>query len=275
MKLFASGIRNSVGMTFHPTTGEMWFTDNGRDNMKPDFTDIPPDELNHAPHAEMDFGFPYCYGKDLVDPEFNLAGNCSGPTGAVANLRAHVAALGLRFYTGDNFPAEYREADNIFIAEHGSWNRQPPQGYQITRVELDKDGKVLKNEAFLRGFLRDTPQICQENADCPGLSSCQNQPDRYKQPYYCSGWGRPADVQILNDGSLLMSDELNGKIYRITYDGSGGSNKKWYQKPGPLAGLIIGCVIVASLLGFAIFKLLKRPAHRGEEPLLNVPPARV
>jgi len=163
----------------------------------------------------MDFGFPYCYGKDLVDPEFNLAGNCSGPTGAVANLRAHVAALGLRFYTGgptgsnlfagphplllflvkgDNFPAEYREADNIFIAEHGSWNRQPPQGYQITRVELDKDGKVciswhrlfncaathvptiqvLKNEAFLRGFLRDTPQICQENADCPGLSSCQN-----------------------------------------------------------------------------------------------------
>ena len=182
LETFARGVRNTVGFDWHPQSGALWFSDNGRDMMG---DDIPPDELNAAPRPGMHFGFPYCHGGDIADPEFGAKHNCKEFTPPVQKLGAHVAALGMRFYTGAMFPADYR--NQVFIAEHGSWNRSRKIGYRIMLVRL-KDGKAVSHEPFATGWL---------NGE--------------------EAWGRPVDVLVLPDGSLLVSDDHAGAIYRITY----------------------------------------------------------
>jgi glucose/arabinose dehydrogenase len=183
-EVFARGVRNSVGFDWHPETKELWFTDNGRDWMG---NDMPADELNHAPRAGMHFGYPYCHQGDAPDPEFGTARPCSEFTAPVVKLGPHVAALGMRFHTGNGLPAEYR--NNIFIAEHGSWNRSQKIGYRIKRVVVSA-GKAVRQEVFAEGWL---------DGD--------------------HAWGRPVDVEVLPDGSLLVSDDHAGAIYRIRYRG--------------------------------------------------------
>jgi glucose/arabinose dehydrogenase len=180
---FARGVRNTVGFDWHPQTKELWFTDNGRDWLG---NNAPPDELNRAPRAGMHFGYPYCHGKALPDPEFGKERACREFTAPVQELGPHVASLGMRFYTGAMFPARYR--NQIFIAEHGSWNRFPPIGYRITLVRL-KDSQPLSYEVFAKGWL-------------DGLAA----------------WGRPVDVQVMPDGALLVSDDKAGAIYRISHE---------------------------------------------------------
>ncbi|NPT38154.1 PQQ-dependent sugar dehydrogenase [Paraburkholderia xenovorans] len=180
----ARGIRNSVGFAWHPVTHELWFTDNGRDLLG---DDVPDDKLNRAPRAGMDFGFPYCHGGDTPDPEFGKDHPCSAFTPPAVKLGAHVAALGMRFYSGSMFPAAYR--NTIFIAEHGSWNRSKKVGYRVVHVITDPDGNNARQEVFAEGWLQ------------PGESE----------------WGRPADVLPLPDGSLLISDDYAGAVYRVTY----------------------------------------------------------
>jgi Glucose/sorbosone dehydrogenases len=181
---YARGVRNTVGFDWHPQTKELWFTDNGRDWMG---NNAPPDELNHAPRAGMHFGYPYCHGKAIRDPEFGSKRACSEFTPAAIELGPHAASLGMRFYTGSQFPAAYR--NQIFIAEHGSWNRVPPLGYRITLVRL-RDGRAASYETFAEGWLQ-------------GVSA----------------WGRPVDLQLMPDGSMLVSDDKAGAIYRIRYGG--------------------------------------------------------
>ncbi|RKT24665.1 hypothetical protein B0G69_0347 [Paraburkholderia sp. RAU2J] len=183
-EVMARGVRNSVGFAWHPVTHELWFTDNGRDLLG---DDVPDDKLNRAPRAGMDFGFPYCHGGDTLDPEFGKGHPCSAFTPPVAKLGAHVAALGMRFYTGSMFPPAYR--NNVFIAEHGSWNRSKKAGYRVVRVMADPDGSHARQQVFAEGWLQ------------PGEAV----------------WGRPADVLPLPDGSLLISDDYAGAIYRVTY----------------------------------------------------------
>jgi glucose/arabinose dehydrogenase len=148
---------------------------------------VPSDKLNRGPHAGMDFGFPYCHGGDTPDPQFGKDHPCSSFTPPVVQLGAHVAALGMRFYTGPMFPPEYR--NNVFIAEHGSWNRSTKVGYRVVRVITDPDGNRARQQVFAEGWLQ------------PGEAV----------------WGRPADVLPLPDGSLLISDDYAGVIYRVTY----------------------------------------------------------
>ncbi len=181
-EVFASGVRNSVGFDWHPGTGELWFTDNGRDWLG---DDLPPDELNRAGVPGLHFGFPYCHGGVVGDPEFGGGQACSRYTPPEVRLDAHVAALGMRFYTGRSFPENYR--NQIFIAEHGSWNRSRKSGYRITTVSMESDG-TLNYEPFAQGW-----QIGN------------------------TAWGRPVDVEMMADGSLLVSDDKNGAIYRISY----------------------------------------------------------
>ena len=181
-EVFARGVRNSVGFDWHPQTKELWFTENGRDLLG---DDLPPDELNHAPRAGLHFGYPYCHGGDLADPQFGHRRACAEFTAPAQKLLPHTASLGMRFYTGTMFPAEYR--NQIFIAEHGSWNRSKKIGYRISLARLQGD-KVVAYEAFASGWLQG------ERA-----------------------WGRPADVLVLPDGSLLVADDEADAIYRITY----------------------------------------------------------
>ncbi len=184
-EVFARGVRNSVGFAWHPDTGELWFTDNGRDNLG---DDVPPCELNHAPAADMHFGFPYCHGGDIADPSYGNRYPCSDFRAPAQPLGPHVAPLGLTFYDGDQFPESYR--NQIFIAEHGSWNRSEKIGYRVTLVRLDDAGKAIAYEVFAEGWL-------------------QGQ----------SAWGRPTDVLVMPDGALLVADDHAGVIYRITYAG--------------------------------------------------------
>ncbi len=181
-RVFARGVRNSVGMDFHPRTGELYFTDNGADGMG---DDSPPDELNHAPRAGLDFGFPYFGGGADRTPEFQ--GETPPPNEKpVVRFGAHVAALGVHFYRGQMFPPEYRT--DAFVAQHGSWNRSVPDGYRVARVRFDARGQTLGWEPFAEGWLAGG-----------------------------EAWGRPVDVKELGDGSLLVSDDRAGAIYRITY----------------------------------------------------------
>ena len=182
LEVFARGVRNSVGFDWHPRTQELWFTDNGRDWLG---DDRPPDELNHAPRAGMHFGYPYCHGGTLADGEFGGKRSCAEFAPPAQNLGPHVAALGMRFYTGTMFPPEYRH--QIFIAEHGSWNRSSKIGYRIALVRLEGN-RAVSYAPFAEGWLQGG-----------------------------SAWGRPADVLVLRDGSLLVSDDAAGAIYRITY----------------------------------------------------------
>lgn len=183
MEVFASGIRNTVGFAWHPVTKELWFTDNGRDNMG---DNVPEDELNRAPQKGMHFGFPYCHQGNILDPEFGKGKNCDAYVAPVKNLGPHVAALGMRFYTGNMFPTDYKNA--IFIAKHGSWNRSTPLGYDVTVAKLNGND-ISSYTTFATGWLR---------------------PDN-------SVIGRPVDVQQMPDGALLVSDDYNGAIYRIAY----------------------------------------------------------
>ncbi|WP_420992847.1 PQQ-dependent sugar dehydrogenase [Cupriavidus sp. 30B13] len=183
LQVVARGVRNTVGFDWQPGTRQLWFTDNGRDNLG---DDVPDDELNHLTRAGQHFGYPYCHAGDIADPEFGKQRACSEFVPPAAKLGAHVAALGMRFYTGSQFPAEYR--NNIFIAEHGSWNRSQPIGYRVVRVVLDERGQAVRQEVFAQGWLQDGKP-----------------------------WGRPVDVQVAPDGSLLVSDDLAGAVYRIRY----------------------------------------------------------
>jgi glucose/arabinose dehydrogenase len=182
-EIVARGIRNTVGFDWDPRTKELWFTDNGRDMMG---DNRPPDELNHAPRAGLDFGYPYCHGNGIADPEFGKKKGCDQFVAPARELDPHVAAIGMRFYTGSMFPAEYR--GQIFIAEHGSWNRTDPLGYRVMLVRL-KDSRAVSYEPFAEGWLRKNGKA----------------------------WGRPADVLVMPDGALLVSDDEAGAIYRITY----------------------------------------------------------
>ena len=132
MEVFAEGVRNSVGFDWHPVTRELWFTDNGRDALG---DDVPADELNVAPKAGLHFGFPYCHQGDVADPEFGAQRACSTTEPPAQKLGAHVAAIGFTFYTGDMFPASYKNA--AIIAEHGSWNRSTPSGYRVMVARTD------------------------------------------------------------------------------------------------------------------------------------------
>jgi len=181
--VFAKGIRNSVGMDFHPLTGELWFTDNGVDTMG---DDLPPDELNRAPRAGLHFGYPLFGGGRERTNEFKdlpLPPNITYPE---MDLQAHAASLGIHFYRGSQFPSEYKH--NLFVVQHGSWNRTVPIGYRIVRVILDAKGNAARQEPFAEGWLRKE-----------------------------GPWGRPNDVLEMADGSLLVSDDLAGVVYRITY----------------------------------------------------------
>jgi len=182
LEVFARGIRNTVGFDWRPETEELWFTDNGRDWLG---DDRPPDELNRASGAGLHFGYPYCHGGDIPDPEFGQERGCQEFTPPARNLGPHVAAIGMRFYTGDMFPEEYR--NQIVIAEHGSWNRAEPLGYRLSLVRQEK-GQVTAYEVFAEGWLQGG------------------------RP-----WGRPVDVLVMPDGALLVSDNQASVIYRITY----------------------------------------------------------
>jgi glucose/arabinose dehydrogenase len=181
-EVYARGIRNSVGFDWDPKSHDLWFTDNGRDNLG---NERPPDKLNHASKAGLNFGYPYCHGGDDLDPELGKGHSCSEFVPPVQKIPAHDANLGMRFYTGKMFPDEYR--DGIFIAEHGSWNREPPRGYRISRVRLNGDRSV-GYEVFAEGWLQDS-----------------------------GPWGRPVDVLVAQDGALLVSDDYSGAVYRISY----------------------------------------------------------
>ncbi|HVQ75792.1 MAG TPA: PQQ-dependent sugar dehydrogenase [Candidatus Binatia bacterium] len=183
-EVVARGVRNTVGFDFQPGTGQLWFTDNGRDWLG---DDQPPDELNRLGRPGEHFGFPYCHGTGIPDPDLNGGRACSGFTPPVRELGPHVAALGMRFYTGRMFPDRYH--GGIFIAEHGSWNRSTPIGYRVTFVKVE-DGRAVSYEPFAEGWLKG------------GTAA-----------------GRPADVLVMPDGALLVADDKAGRLYRISYAG--------------------------------------------------------
>jgi len=182
--VYARGIRNTVGFDWHPQTRELWFTDNGRDWLG---DELPADELNHAPRPGLHFGFPYCHQGDLPDPEYARGRKCEEFVAPVQKLGPHVAALGMRFYTGSMFPAEYR--NQIFLAEHGSWNRSKKIGYRVSIVKIEGN-KAISYQPFAQGWLQGD-----------------------------TAWGRPVDLEVLADGSLLVSDDHAGAVYRISYSG--------------------------------------------------------
>lgn len=180
-EIFAHGIRNSVGFTWHPETKALVFTDNGRDHLG---NDSPPGELNMAPVPGLHFGYPFCHGGTISDPEFGSLGTCEDALSPLAALEPHVAPLGVKFYTGTQFPKGYR--GDVFIAEHGSWNRDEPIGYRITRVEVNGD-RAVGYEVFADGWLQDG-----------------------------KAWGRPVDLLVESTGAMLVSDDKAGIIYRIS-----------------------------------------------------------
>jgi len=182
-EVFARGVRNSVGFDWHPITKDFYFTDNGRDWLS---EDLPEDELNRVTKVGQHFGFPYCHQGNFTDREMGWGRSCDEFTPPVALLGPHSAALGMRFYTGNMFPREYRNA--IFIARHGSWNRTKKIGGDVVVAKLNVDGTVKSVEPFITGFLRNN-----------------------------EFWGRPVDVHVMKDGSMLISDDHAGAVYRVTY----------------------------------------------------------
>ena len=182
LEVYAQGIRNTVGFDWDPRTQELWFTDNGHDDLG---DDIPPDELNHAPSAGLNFGFPYCHAGTIADPQFGALHTCDEFTPPAIALGPHVAALGMRFYTGSLFPADYQ--NQIFIAEHGSQSRSSFIGYRLTLVRLENN-QAVSYETFAEGWLQNGQIL-----------------------------GRPVDTLVLPDGSLLVSDDTGNAIYRISY----------------------------------------------------------
>jgi glucose/arabinose dehydrogenase len=184
LEVFASGVRNSVGYDWHPETKELWFTDNGRDELG---DDQPGCELNRAPRAGLHFGFPYCHAGNLLDPSFGAGKSCADYEPPARTLGAHVAPLGMRFYTGKMFPEKYR--NSIILAEHGSWNRSRKSGYRVMLAQLEGN-RVAAYEPLIEGWL---------------------------DPATDGVTGRPVDVETLDDGSLLVTDDYRGAVYRVTY----------------------------------------------------------
>src|SRR6266478_5089630 len=188
MKVVARGIRQIVGMDWHPVTHQLYFTENQRDWLSEEF---PQDKLNRLANPGKDnFGFPYCHQGNMPDSEFGWGRSCDEFTKPLALLGPHAAPLGMRFYTGNMFPAEYRGA--ILIARHGSWNRTKKFGGDIAIAKLNKDGTVKSVEPFITGFIENNNYL-----------------------------GRPADVLVMKDGSLLVSDDYNGAVYRVSYHSGG------------------------------------------------------
>lgn len=187
LEVVQHGVRNTVGFTWHPEDQQLWFTDNGRDMLG---DDIPACELNHASSDGEHFGYPYCHQGDLPDEEFGEGKDCADYKAPVQNLGAHVAPLGVEFYTADMFPADYKM--RVLIAEHGSWNRSKKSGYRITQVVLDENQNAVSYTPFAEGWL-------DEEED--------------------DAWGRPVDLEFLPDGSMLVSDDFANAIYRISYEG--------------------------------------------------------
>jgi glucose/arabinose dehydrogenase len=182
-EIYARGIRNTVGFDWDPLTGVLWFAEMGRDYLG---NDAPPDEIDKAPLPGMHFGYPYVHGRAILDPEFGRGHSPADYTPPEAELDAHSSPLGMKFYTGSLFPARY--LNNIFVPEHGSWNRDTPIGYRIELVTLDSRRNVIGREIFAEGWLQDG-----------------------------KAWGRPVDLLVMPDGSMLLSDDMAGVIYRITY----------------------------------------------------------
>lgn len=183
-EIVALGVRNSVGGDVDPRTGDYWFSENARDWMG---DNVPSDKLNHIKKIGEHFGYPYCHQGNIPDPKYAMGHKCSEFTPPVVKLGYHVAPLGMKFYTGKQFPAEYH--NNIFLAEHGSWNRHQYQGARIVRIVVDPQGKNAKQEVFASGWIKG------------------------KQDFH----GRPADVIVAKDGSLLVADDWAGAIYQISY----------------------------------------------------------
>ena len=183
MEVVARGVRNTVGFDWNPVNKQLYFSDNGRDWAG---EDLPQDELNRVTKIGEHFGSPFCYQGNFLDPEFGWGHSCSEFTPPILLTGPHSAGLGLRFYTGNMFPKKYKNA--IFLARHGSWNRSKKFGGDILVVHLNKNGTVKSTEVFITGFLVDNKYI-----------------------------GRPVDVEFMKDGSMLLSDDWNGAIYRITY----------------------------------------------------------
>ena len=186
METVAKGVRNSVGMAFHPNTKELWFTNHGRDWMGEDLPHDTLHRLANSARKSAHFGYPYCHQGDFLDPELGKGRSCSEFTPPALKLGPHIAPLGMRFYTGKMFPAEYR--NRIIIANHGSWNKTQKIGFNLMQVTLDAQGKAVKYEPFAEGW-----------ADGNNY------------------WGRPVDVQVMSDGALLVSDDVAGAVYRISY----------------------------------------------------------
>lgn len=179
---WAQGVRNSVGFDFHPTTGQLWFSDNGRDMMG---DDIPPCEINRISKIGEHFGYPYFHGSDIADPQYGKGKKASDYTAPMLNLGAHVAPLGIHFYRGKKYPKQYQQ--QLFVAEHGSWNRSKKAGYKVA-VATIKNDKVVDYQPFITGFMKNEKTI-----------------------------GRPAAIAELADGSLLISDDYAHQIYRVVY----------------------------------------------------------
>ena len=185
VEIIAHGIRNTVGFDWQPETHALFFTDNGRDYLG---DDSPPDELNHWSVKGEHFGYPYCHGGDIQDPEFGAERKCKEFTPPAWKFKAHIAPLGLRFYQGSQFPAEYK--NQLFVAQHGSWNRSEPQGYRVVLVKFKQD-KPIAEQDFISGWLTQNGDVL----------------------------GRPVDILTLPDGSLLISDDKLGVIYKVSYQG--------------------------------------------------------
>jgi glucose/arabinose dehydrogenase len=186
LEILASGIRNTVGFDWQPETGALFFNDNGRDYLG---DDQPPDELNQWSAKGEHFGYPYCHGGDIVDPEFSAGKKCSEFKAPVWQFKAHVAPLGLRFYQGTQFPLDYK--NRLFVAQHGSWNRTEPQGYRVVSIKFNTAGQAIAEEDFISGWLNKNDEVL----------------------------GRPVDMLTIPDGSLLISDDKLGVIYKVAYQG--------------------------------------------------------
>lgn len=184
MEVVAKGVRNTVGFDWHPVSKQLYFGDNARDWAS---EDLPEDELNRVTKVGQHFGAPFCYQGDFLDPEFGWGRACSEFEKPIAKMGAHTAVLGMRFYTGNQFPNDYK--NGIFMARHGSWNRSIKLGGDIVHVKLKADGSVQSMKPIVTGFIQDNKFVA-----------------------------RPADVLQLKDGSLLISDDFNGAIYRLSYD---------------------------------------------------------
>lgn len=182
METIAKGIRNTVGFDWHPVSKEMYFTDNSRDWMS---EDLPNDELNRMTKVGQHFGSPFCYQGNLPDQEFGWGRQCSEFTPPIALMGPHAASLGMKFYNGNSFPAKYK--NQILVARHGSWNKTNKIGGDVVLVNIKKDGSAGPIEPFLTGFLDNNSYV-----------------------------GRPVDILVMKDGSVLVSDDWNGAVWRVS-----------------------------------------------------------